>query len=181
MSQLVAGMSFYPVIRFSIQAAIYLKNVLSKRWCLHGVEYDPDHSDIITFTPVNEEEKNQMRAKLIPLMALSEGVIARQLVECIMISKSNSCIGLVQIGLEDYFIKWPSMMNELTSICSSGDVNAINRVLTVLVGICRVIEVVPDNDIVGEVVLHFVDDLNVFTRQMWELFIGLIPEVQSKR
>ena len=87
----------------------------------------------------------------------------------------------MQIGLEDYYVKWPSMMNELTSICSSGDVNVINRVLTVIEGICRVIEVVPDNDIVGDVVLHFVDDLNTFTRQMWELFVGLIPEMQSRQ
>lgn len=180
MSQLVVGTSFCPVISFSIQAAIYLKNVLSKRWCLHGIEHDPDNSEVITSVPVNEDEKNQMRARLIPLMASSEGVIARQLVECTVTSESSWWIGLVQIGLEDYYAKWPSMMNELTSICSSGDVNVINRVLTVIEGICRVIEVVPDNDIVGDVVLHFVDDLNVFTRQMWELFVGLIPEMQSR-
>ena len=89
MSQLVVGTSFCPVIIFSIQAAIYLKNVLSKRWCLHGIERDPDNPEVIASVPVNEDEKNQMRTRLIPLMASSEGVIARQLVECIAASKSK--------------------------------------------------------------------------------------------
>lgn len=89
MSQLVVGTSFCPVISFSVQAAIYLKNVLSRRWCLHGIEHDPDDPDVIASVPVNEDEKSQMRARLIPLMASSEGVIARQLVECIVISPSN--------------------------------------------------------------------------------------------
>lgn len=70
-------------------------------------------------------------------------------------------------------------MQELLVLCNSGDVNVINRVLTVIEGICRTIETVPDNDIVGNVVLHFIDDLNVFTRQMWEFFVKCIPEVES--
>ena len=51
--------------------------------------------------------------------------------------------------------------------------------LSVIVGICKVLETVPDSDIVGGVVLHFVDDLNVFLRTMWETMVSILPQVQS--
>lgn len=56
--------------------------------------------------------------------------------------------GLVQIGLEEYYIKWPSMMKELVACCASNDVGVIHRVLSIIEGICKVLETVPDNDIV---------------------------------
>lgn len=58
-------------------------------------------------------------------------------------------IGLIQIGLEEYYITWPTMMNELISLCNQNDISIIGRVLAVIEGICRVIETVPDNDIVS--------------------------------
>ncbi len=63
--------------------------------------------------------------------------------------------------------------------CQSNDVSIISRCLTVIEGICKVLETVPDSDIVGGVVLHFVDDLNVFLRTMWETMVSILPQVQS--
>ena len=85
----------------------------------------------------------------------------------------------MQIGLEDYFIRWPTMMKELVAPCQSNDIAVIDRSLTVMEGICKVIETVPDNDIVGEVVLHFLDDLNVFLREMWQMLASILPQFQS--
>ena len=71
------------------------------------------------------------------------------------------------------------MMKELVAQCQSNDVSVISRCLTVIEGICKVLETVPDSDIVGEVVLHFIDDLNVFLRTMWEMMVGILPQFQS--
>lgn len=83
---------FFPYsLRHRIQAAIYFKNNLSKRWCLNCKEYDTDNPEVVIAVPVNEDEKNQLRARLIPLMASSQDVIARQFVECTwVVHKSNS-------------------------------------------------------------------------------------------
>lgn len=43
---------------------------------------------------------------------------------------------------------WPSMMNDLIALCNRNDISMFYRVLSVIEGICRVIETVPDNDIV---------------------------------
>lgn len=71
------------------------------------------------------------------------------------------------------------MMQELVTQCQSNDVSIISRCLTVIEGICKVLETVPDSDIVGGVVLHFVDDLNVFLRTMWETMVSILPQFQS--
>lgn len=55
---------------------------------------------------------------------------------------------MVQIGLEEYYITWPTMMSELIGLCNQSDIMILSRVLSVIEGICRVIETVPDNDIV---------------------------------
>ena len=40
------------------------------------------------------------------------------------------------------------MMSELIGLCNQSDIMILSRVLSVIEGICRVIETVPDNDIV---------------------------------
>ena len=57
------------------------------------------------------------------------------------------------MGLEDYYIKWPSMMQDLMSCCSNHDVSILYRVLSVIEGMCSKLEMVPDNDIVSSL-LH---------------------------
>lgn len=41
------------------------------------------------------------------------------------------------------------MMKELVACCASNDVSVIYRVLSIIEGICKVLETVPDNDIVS--------------------------------
>lgn len=59
-----------------------------------------------------------------------------------------SLLGMVQIGLEDYYIKWPSMMQDIVSCCNTSDINVLHRFLSVIDGICSKLEIVPDSDIV---------------------------------
>lgn len=40
------------------------------------------------------------------------------------------------------------MMSELIGLCNQSDIMLLSRILSVIEGICRVIETVPDNDIV---------------------------------
>ena len=50
--------------------------------------------------------------------------------------------------MEEYYKDWPSMMIELSSLCSDNNVITLQRVLSVIEGICRVFEDIPDKDIV---------------------------------
>lgn len=54
----------------------------------------------------------------------------------------------MQIGLEEYYIKWPSMMQDVVACCNGNDINVLHRFLSVIEGICSKLEIVPDNDIV---------------------------------
>ena len=134
-------------VTLRLQAAIYFKNSVTKRWCLNCNETDPDNSAIVVAVPINPEEKAMIRGNIIQLLTSSEDAIARQYVESGSVVLP-SALGLVQIGLEEYYIKWPTMMKELVACSSSNDVAIINRVLAIIEGICKVLETVPDNDIV---------------------------------
>ena len=66
----------------SLQAAIYFKNNLSKRWCLNCRETDPDNPSVVIALPINEQEKATIRSSLIQIMVSSEDVLAKQFIEC---------------------------------------------------------------------------------------------------
>ena len=65
----------------SLQAAIYFKNCVTKRWCLQTSEKDPDNPSVVLYEPVNEAEKAEIRKASMQLLATIENVIALQLVE----------------------------------------------------------------------------------------------------
>lgn len=67
----------------SLQASIYFKNCVTKRWCLLTSEKDPDNPSVVLYEPVNEAEKAEIRKANMQLLATIENVIALQLVESI--------------------------------------------------------------------------------------------------
>ena len=71
----------FPFFTDSLQAAIYFKNCVTKRWCLQTSEKDPDNPSIVLYEPVNEAEKVEIRKASMQLLATIENVIALQLVE----------------------------------------------------------------------------------------------------
>lgn len=73
----------FPLFYFtnSLQAAIYFKNCVTKRWCLQTSEKDPDNPSVVLYEPVNEVEKAEVRKAIMQLLATIENVIALQLVE----------------------------------------------------------------------------------------------------
>ena len=49
---------------------------------------------------------------------------------------------------QEYYKDWPSMMTDLASLCSDNNITTLQRVLSIIEGICRVFEDIPDKDIV---------------------------------
>ena len=68
----------------SLQAAIYFKNCVTKRWCLQTSEKDPDDPSVVLYEPVNEAEKVEIRKASMQLLATVENAIALQLVESML-------------------------------------------------------------------------------------------------
>lgn len=64
-----------------LQAAIYFKNSVTKRWCLNCNETDPENSVVVIAVPVNPEEKAAIRQNIVQTLLNSEEVIAKQFVE----------------------------------------------------------------------------------------------------
>lgn len=84
------------------------------------------------------------------------------------------------------------MMQDIVACCNGNDINVLHRFLSVIEGICSKLEIVPDNDIVlscglvsnkqiGEVVIHFIEDLNKFLFDSWTSLTSLLPQVTSSR
>lgn len=71
-----------------LQAAIYFKNSVTKRWCLNCNETDPENSAVVISIPVNPEEKAAIRQIIIQALLNSEEVISKQFAE------SNDDIGV---------------------------------------------------------------------------------------
>ena len=67
-----------------MQIAIYLKNCVTKRWCLNCNEVDPSDENVILNTPIHKDEKAIIRPVLLPLLVQSPEVISRQIVECVL-------------------------------------------------------------------------------------------------
>ena len=53
-----------------LQAAIYFKNSVTKRWCLNCNETDPDNSAIVVAVPINPEEKAMIRGNIVQLLTI---------------------------------------------------------------------------------------------------------------
>lgn len=70
----------------SLQAAIYFKNCITKRWCLATNEKDPDDPSTVLYSPVNNMEKAEIRRITVRLLQTVEDVISRQLIESIRVS-----------------------------------------------------------------------------------------------
>lgn len=64
-----------------LQAAIYLKNSITKRWCLNCNEVGQTEEQAVVESPISPEEKEVIRSTLISLLVTVHDSISKQLIE----------------------------------------------------------------------------------------------------
>ncbi|CAE6534937.1 unnamed protein product [Rhizoctonia solani] len=103
-------------------ASIYFKNTVKRRW-------SPDEEDF----PINEGDKNAVRAELVPAMlALSKSGADKS----DRLARPQLAESLAVIAGEDYPDRWPTLMEQLTSSLSKDDYNINVGVLEAAHAVC---------------------------------------------
>ncbi|CAE6342293.1 unnamed protein product [Rhizoctonia solani] len=103
-------------------ASIYFKNIVKRRW-------SPDEEDF----PINDSDKNTVRAELVPAMlALSKSGADKS----DRLARPQLAESLAIIAGEDYPDRWPTLIDQLTSSLSETDYNVNVGVLEAAHAVC---------------------------------------------
>ncbi|EPE04576.1 importin-beta domain-containing protein [Ophiostoma piceae UAMH 11346] len=101
-----------------LAAAIYVKNRVNKAWTY--VEIYPDERLLA------EDEKTQVRNRLLPILGASSGIVRQQLVPL-----------LQRILHWDYPSKWPTYMEYTMQLLSTNDAQGVLAGIQCLLAVCR--------------------------------------------
>ena len=100
-------------------AVVYLKNRVSRGWA--PADESPLHK------PIPEEEKLDLRNRLLPILASSPSQVRSQLIPI-----------LQKILQYDFPSKWPSFMEITMQLLNTNDANSVFAGLHCMLAICRV-------------------------------------------
>lgn len=99
-------------------AVIYIKNRVNRSW--YQVEGIPTESSI------GEEEKSQIRDRLVPILAASEGLVRQQLIP--VLQRILQC---------DFPSRWPRFLEFTLELLNTNNANSALAGLQCLLAICR--------------------------------------------